>query len=84
MPDVQLKFKFSSLALMSVNELYANLSQELLSELAEDKRIERKPLGFHARSLGDYISMWANTPPDGGLVVIGIEDDGGCTGLTCD
>jgi ATP-dependent DNA helicase RecG len=81
-PDVQLKFKFSSHALMSVNELYANLSQELLSELAEDRRIERKPPGFHARSLGDYISMWANTPPDGGLVVIGIEDDGGCTGLT--
>lgn len=77
----QLKFMFSRLALMSVSELYANLSQGLLEELSEDRRIERKPPGIHARALGDYISMWGNTPPDGGIIVVGIEDSGVCTGL---
>jgi len=67
---------------MSVDELFTSLTQELLEELTEDKRVERKPPGIHARALGDYFSMWANTPPDGGLVVVGIEDDGKCSGLS--
>jgi ATP-dependent DNA helicase RecG len=27
------------------------------------------------RSVGDYVSMWANTSPDGGLIVIGVSKD---------
>lgn len=42
--------------------------------------MERKPPGIHARFLGEYLSMWANTQPYGGLVLIGIEDKGEISG----
>jgi ATP-dependent DNA helicase RecG len=77
----QLKFEFSRLAVLSVDELYAEISQDLLVSLGEDRRLERKPPGIQPRALGDHVSMWANTAPDGGLIVIGIEDDGALSGL---
>lgn len=75
----QLYFNFDpvpSPPLMSAGEIYDKADQSLLQQLAEDRRIERKPAGIHARALGDYFSMWANTPPEGGLIVIGLENDG--------
>jgi ATP-dependent DNA helicase RecG len=68
------------LALIGPEEIFERASQELLRNLREDRRIERKPANFSPRSVGDYICMWANTPPDGGLLVIGMEDDGAFTG----
>lgn len=82
----QLGFVFEGpLALLTVNEVYEKADQSLLERLKEDKRIERKPSGFHARALGDYFSMWANTQPEGGLVAIGVANDGtllGCNSLS--
>jgi hypothetical protein len=52
--------------------------------LKEDRRIERKAQGIHVPKLGEYFSMWANTSPHGGLVVVGIADSGevlGCKSL---
>ncbi|CAN5410527.1 ATP-binding protein [soil metagenome] len=65
---------------MTVGEIYEKADHSLLKELKEDRRIERKPVGVHADNLGIYFSMWANTPPVGGLLVIGIEDDGTISG----
>ena len=53
---------------------------ELLGRLFEDKRLERKSAGIHCRKLGEYICMWANTAPSGGLIAVGIEDSGEITG----
>lgn len=72
-------------AILSPSEIYDAVDQDLLSRLHEDRRLERKPAGFHTKELGEYFSMWANTPPEGGLIVIGMEDDGrfsGCHNLT--
>jgi ATP-dependent DNA helicase RecG len=54
----------------------------LLRLIDEDRRIERKPAGIHQKPLAQYFSMWANTPTDGGVIAIGVEDDGKISGIT--
>ena len=86
--DGQLAFNFDGpLALLTVDEIYEHASVDLFRALREDRRIERKPPGIHADALGEYFSMWANTAPDGGVIVIGMEDDAvgtvsGCSTLS--
>jgi ATP-dependent DNA helicase RecG len=73
------------LALLTVEEIYERATAELLYKLKEDRRIERKPAGIHSQQLGMYFSMWSNTAPDGGLIVVGMSDDGssgGCSQLS--
>jgi ATP-dependent DNA helicase RecG len=67
-------------ALLSPDEIYEAVDQVLLVRLGEDRRLERKPPGIHGKDLGDYFSMWANTPPEGGIIVVGMEDKGEFTG----
>lgn len=72
-------------ALLTVSEIYESAEPALLAKLKEDRRIERKPPAYQAKYLADYISMFANTKPDGGIVVVGMENDGrisGCSGIT--
>jgi predicted HTH transcriptional regulator len=68
------------------DEIYRIADQVLLESIpGEDRRIERKPPGIHPKALGDYFSIWANTVPHGGLIVVGIENDGeisGCSSLS--
>ena len=74
----------NDLHLLSVSEIYSNADQTLLGRLQEDFRIERKAPQFSREKLADYFSMWANTSPDGGLIVMGIDDKGvfvGCKTL---
>ena len=83
----QLPFNFSGpLALLTVDEIYEKASVELLQRLGdEDRRVERKPATVHSEYLGEYFSMWANTAPDGGIIVVGMNDDrtvSGCDDLT--
>ena len=83
--DGQLNLDFAETALLSVDEIYAQATTSFLRSLPEDRRIERKPARVHAEHLGNiYFPMWANTP-DGGLLVIGMDDDGtvsGCHSLS--
>src|ERR1700720_734001 len=67
-------------ALLSPDEIYEKMDQELLSAFKEDRRLERKPAGTHFDALGDYFAMWANTLPEGGLLVVGMENDGSFSG----
>jgi ATP-dependent DNA helicase RecG len=77
----QLDLSFSApLPLLQLDEIYGQANQQLLWDLAEDRRLERKPPGIHARALADYFSMWSNTAPDGGLIVVGLEDGGHAAG----
>lgn len=80
---IQLSFSFDKiLPILSPDDIFSSLGAELLEALKEDRRIERKPAGTHARVLGDYFSMWANTAPEGGLIFLGLEDDGSVSGCT--
>lgn len=85
MTNPQLRLEYGPLALLSVDDIFNTATAQLLSEIREDRRVERKPAGTHADFLGNiYFSMWANTP-DGGLVVLGMENDGtvsGCLSLS--
>lgn len=82
MADSQLAFNFPVLALMTVDEIYLRANQALLEQLSEDRRLERKPVGVHSNALGPYFSMWANTAPEGGLIVVGMQDDGVFSGVS--
>src|SRR5687767_13324400 len=72
-----MEFPFGQvLPLLTVGEIYERASVDLLRALRkEDRRFECKPSGIHALTLAEYFSMWANTQPDGGILVIGLEDD---------
>jgi ATP-dependent DNA helicase RecG len=55
-----------------------------LLRFREDNRVEWKSGRYSLKELADYFSMWANTQPHGGLIVIGVENDGtvsGCLGV---
>ena len=60
--------------LLDPDEIYQNADESLLVALEEDRRIERKVAGFSGESLGPYFSMWANTTPEGGIIVSGQRD----------
>jgi ATP-dependent DNA helicase RecG len=80
---LQLSFSFETpSAVISPDEIFQLSGAELLRrlKLKEDRRIERKPPGVQPRLLGEYFSMWANTSPHGGLIIVGMEDDGTLSG----
>jgi ATP-dependent DNA helicase RecG len=83
---MQLAFEFPTVKdtrLLTVSEIFETATQSLLERLAEDKedrRIERKPARTHAQPLGEYFSMYANTSPEGGIIVLGQENDGTLSG----
>ncbi|HTT75343.1 MAG TPA: ATP-binding protein, partial [Candidatus Binataceae bacterium] len=66
--------------LIPLDTLYTEADTELFGRLREDRRFERKSVGIHTQNLGDYLSMFANSAPDGGMIAIGIEDDGPISG----
>lgn len=72
-------------ALLSVDAIFVNPTKELLRVLKEDRRIERKPVSImKSHELADYFSMWANTGAEGGLIAIGISNEGqalGCASI---
>lgn len=75
-------FDLARARLMSVDEIYSAVDSNWLQIIQEDRRIERKPAGIHQKALGEYFSMWANTPPNGGIIAIGVEDKGELSGLS--
>ena len=87
----QLEFDWSTVAppkeglvdLWTPDDMFAELISQGESALArfnEDSRIEYKSSRLRGRELGDYFSMWANTQPYGGIICLGIENDGTISG----
>jgi ATP-dependent DNA helicase RecG len=80
-PGGQLFFQFDRppLQTLTPDEIYDQADETLLREVVakchEDSRLELKCNGIHAKELGEYFSMWANTAPSGGLLVVGVRDD---------
>ncbi len=71
----------ANLNVMSPDRLFEIANAELLTQLREDNRFERKGPNAQPRSLGEYFSMWANTT-GGGLLVVGQQDNGTLLGLS--
>jgi ATP-dependent DNA helicase RecG len=66
--------------LWTVDEIFEEVAEDTLGRFIEDQRLERKTAGTHAESLATDVCMWANTPPDGGIIAVGVEDKGEVTG----
>jgi ATP-dependent DNA helicase RecG len=73
------QYTSAELARLTPDDIWAIVDQTTLERLREDPRIERKR-SIHAGELGEYFSMWANTVPFGGIMVIGQENAGGFGG----
>ena len=67
--------------LLTVDEIYSLADAAWLKILKEDRRVERKSPGIHARDLAQWFSMWANTAPHGGIIAIGVSDNGEIEGI---
>src|SRR4051812_27659718 len=81
MPD-QLELNLEAkLRLMTADEIYAATDPDWLRLIKEDLRIERKIAAIHARDLSIIFSQFANTPPHGGIIAIGVSDEGELDGI---
>jgi ATP-dependent DNA helicase RecG len=72
---------------MSASEIFDGLSVEQLGRFGEDRRVELKRASVHVDELAQYYSMFSNTSPDGGVLILGVENDGtpsGCLNLSRD
>lgn len=84
----QIEFQFHPPAvqlpqLWTPDDIFNAIDETIVRLFAEDSRVERKPCGIHANALGDYLSMWANTQPHGGVILIGVENNGALSGCKC-
>jgi len=68
--------QLASVRHLTPDEVFEQATERMLRHLVENDKFERKPSGIHANELGEYISMWANTRPSGGIIGIGIADNG--------
>ncbi len=78
----QLRFNLPITGLIDASSIYQLADPDLIRVLKEDRRIEYKPVGVQPRELGDIYSQFANTP-GGGLIAIGVENDGKISGCKC-
>ena len=73
--DVQLRSEFDRpiIQLYTPDEIYEMADEVLLRKMFEDVRFEMKCNAIHCKEVGEYFSMWANTSPSGGLLLVGIR-----------
>ena len=73
------------LELLSPHDIWERISQEDLPRYSEDRRIELKSVKINLSDLAKYFSMFSNTSPEGGVILIGVRDHGeveGCSSLS--
>jgi ATP-dependent DNA helicase RecG len=66
--------------LWTPDDIFASCTTETIQRFKEDHRVERKPGSIKQNVLADYVSMWANTQPHGGITLLGVADKGGVLG----
>lgn len=66
--------------LWTPDDIFNLADAAVILSFGEDPRVERKRAQVSQKSLAEYVSMWANTQPHGGIVYIGVENDGGVSG----
>lgn len=71
--------------LWTPDEIYDRIDASNVLAFVEDRRVERKGIGVQPKALAEYLSMWSNTQPHGGIIIVGINNGGeveGCLGLS--
>ena len=66
--------------LWTPDDIFQSCNASILEKFGEDSRVERKLATISQKDLAEYASMWANTQPYGGVVFIGIKNDGTIVG----
>jgi ATP-dependent DNA helicase RecG len=67
--------------LLGAHEAFARADARLIERFIENSVVEKKSGRVKGAVLAEYFSMWANTAPEGGLILVGVENDGTKTGL---
>jgi ATP-dependent DNA helicase RecG len=67
--------------MLAPHEAFTRADSALIDRLIEDSVVEKKNGRIKPSPLAEYFSMWANTSPAGGLIIVGVENDGTITGL---
>ncbi|NJC05066.1 ATP-dependent DNA helicase RecG [Sphingomonas kaistensis] len=73
----------SRLELWTPDDIFNSLTPELISAFEEDYRVDRKSARISARDLADDVCAFANSAPHGGVLLVGVENDGSIGGLSC-
>ena len=71
--------------LLTPRDILSRITRGELSRFKEDRRVEFKQNLIHFDELVKYYSMFSNTAPDGGIILIGVDKNGspsGCTSLS--
>lgn len=81
MANEQFGFDFSPPAsalpeLWTPDDIYNHCDENTIRAFSEDRRVERKRYEVSQRDFAAYLSMWANTQPTGGVIFIGVANDG--------
>lgn len=69
--------------LWTPDDIFETCTSETIQRFKEDYRVERKPGSIKQSALADYVSMWANTQPYGGITLLGVADSGFIPNLGC-
>lgn len=67
--------------LWTADDVYEALTADNLLRFSEDKRVERKSARKSPRDLADDYSAFANAQPHGGVIIVGLEDNGEISGF---
>ena len=67
--------------LRSTDEIYDMLDASMIAILVETRKVEFKSGRVEPKVLGEYLSMWANTQPEGGIFLVGVENDRSISGV---
>ena len=91
MVENQLDFEFDSggtappFGLLSPRDIWERIGQDNLQRCSEDRRVEFKSTMARCTDLAKYFSMFSNTSPEGGVILVGVKDSAeaeGCRSLS--
>lgn len=66
--------------LWTADDIFNSCDADVLRRFSEDSRVERKLGTISPKLLAEYVSMWANTQPYGGVTFLGVKNEGGIAG----
>jgi ATP-dependent DNA helicase RecG len=73
--------------LWTPDDIYDNCDVDTIRTFSEDRRVERKRVEVSQRDFAAYLCMWANTQPHGGVIFVGVDNEGkvrGCLNSSTD